>query len=334
MMLPEVSIVIPCLNEEKTILGLLDAIFFQTFPHTKMEVIISDGLSEDQTRNKIAEFQSKHPDLFIKVVDNPARRIPTGLNQAIRAARAPIITRLDAHTIPASDYVERSVIALKSALGDNVGGVIDVNPGADTLIARAISIATAHPLGVGDAKYRWTTKAGEVDTVAFGTYYKTKVEEIGFYNEELRANEDYEFNSRIRAAGGKIWIDPQIRAVYYSRPTLTALAKQYFSYGFWKFRMLRRNPDTLRWRQALPPLFVLGILMLSLLSAFFSWARVLLIICLGVYLLILTAASVKVALNRSDLRLVFGIPLAIMSMHFCWGAGFWWSTLNPKKEGI
>ncbi|MHB8088432.1 MAG: glycosyltransferase family 2 protein [Anaerolineaceae bacterium] len=333
-MLPEVSIVIPCLNEEKTILGLLDAIIFQTFPHTKMEVIISDGLSEDQTRNKIAEFQSKHPDLFIKVVDNPARRIPTGLNQAIRAARAPIITRLDAHTMPAADYVERSVKALKSALGDNVGGVIDVNPGADTLIARAISIATAHPLGVGDAKYRWTTKAGEVDTVAFGTYYKTKVEEIGFYNEELRANEDYEFNSRIRAAGGKIWIDPQIRAVYYSRPTLTALAKQYFSYGFWKFRMLRRNPDTLRWRQALPPLFVLGILMLSLLSAFFSWARVLLIICLGVYLLILTAASVKVALNRSDLRLVFGIPLAIVSMHFCWGAGFWWSTLNPKKEGI
>ncbi|EKD89066.1 MAG: glycosyl transferase family protein, partial [uncultured bacterium] len=245
-----------------------------------------------------------------------------------------IITRLDAHTMPAADYVERSVKALKAALGDNVGGVIDVNPAADTLIARAISIATAHPLGVGDAKYRWTTKAGEVDTVAFGTYYKTKVEEIGFYNEELRANEDYEFNSRIRAAGGKIWIDPQIRAVYYSRPTLTALAKQYFSYGFWKFRMLRRNPDTLRWRQALPPLFVLGILMLSLLSAFFSWARVLLIICLGVYLLILTAASVKVALNRSDLRLVFGIPLAIMSMHFCWGAGFWWSTLNPKKEGI
>lgn len=333
-MLPEVSIVIPCLNEEKTILGLLDAIYYQTYPYAKMEVIISDGLSEDQTRNKIAEFQSKHPDLFIKVVDNPARRIPAGLNQAIRAARAPIITRLDAHTMPAADYVERSVKALKLALGDNVGGVIDVNPSADTLIARAISIATAHPLGVGDAKYRWTTKAGEVDTVAFGTYYKTKVEEIGFYNEELRANEDYEFNSRIRATGGKIWVDPQIRAVYYSRSTLTALAKQYFSYGFWKFRMLRRNPDTLRWRQALPPMFVLGILMLLLLSAFFSWARVLLIICLGVYLLILTAASAKVALNRSDSRLVFGIPLAILSMHFCWGAGFWWSTLNPKKEGI
>ncbi|PKN99017.1 MAG: glycosyltransferase family 2 protein [Chloroflexi bacterium HGW-Chloroflexi-4] len=334
MTLPEVSIVIPCLNEEKTILALLDAILHQTFPYTKMEVVISDGLSEDQTRNRIAEFQAQHPDMDIQLLDNPVRRIPTGLNQAIRAARAPIITRMDAHAIPASDYVERSVKALKTGLGDNVGGVIDVKPGADSSIAFAISIATAHPLGVGDAKYRWATKAGEADTVAFGTYFKSRVEEIGYYNEELRANEDYEFNSRLRAAGGKIWIDPQIRAVYYSRSTLKTLAKQYFTYGFWKFRMLRRNPETLRWRQALPPVFVVGILMLLLLSAFFTLARVLLIFCLGVYLFILIAASAKIALNKSDLRLVFGIPLAIVNMHFSWGAGFWWSVMNPKKEGI
>ncbi len=334
MTLPEVSIVIPCLNEEKTIQGLLEAILHQTCSPGGLEVIISDGISKDRTRTIIADFQEEHPELMITVVDNPARRIPTGLNQAIRAARAPIICRMDAHTLPAPDYVERSVAALKAGLGDNVGGVIDVRPGANTIMASAISVATAHPLGVGDAKYRWTTRAGEADTVAFGTYYKAKVEEIGYYNEELRANEDYEFNSRLRAAGGKIWIDPQIRAVYYSRSTLKSLAKQYFSYGFWKFRMLRNNPQTLRWRQALPPVFVLGILMLLLLSAIFSWARVLLIICLGVYLLVLTAASAKVALNKSDLRLVFGIPLAIMSMHFCWGAGFWWSILNPKKEGI
>ena len=102
---------------------------------------------------------------------------------------------------PAADYIERSVVALKAGLGDNVGGVIDVKPGANTWIARGISVATAHPLGVGDAKYRWATKAGEADTVAFGTYYKSKVEEIGYYNEELRVNEDYEFNSRFAGVG-------------------------------------------------------------------------------------------------------------------------------------
>ena len=329
---PEVSIVIPCLNEEKTIQSLLDAVFNQTYPIGKMEVIIADGNSDDQTRMKIADFQNGHEGLEIRVLDNPVRRIPTGLNLAIRAARGQIITRMDAHAIPASDYVERSVAALKEGLGDNVGGVIDVKPGADNWIGRAISVAVAHPLGVGDAKYRWANTAGEADTVAFGTYYKSKVEEIGYYNEELRINEDYEFNSRIRARGGKIWIDPKIRAVYFSRADLNGLVKQYFSYGFWKVKMLRKNPETLRWRQALPPLFVFGILMLLLLSGVLELARILLLICLGAYLLILLTASVRVAVKRSDISLVPGIPLAIMTKHFCLGSGFLWRLLNPWKD--
>jgi succinoglycan biosynthesis protein ExoA len=240
---------------------------------------------------------------------------------------------MDAHAIPASDYIERSVSALKAGLGDNVGGVIDIRPGADTWIARSISIAAAHPLGVGDAKYRWTKTAGLADTVAFGTLYRSKIEEVGFFNESLQINEDYEFNARLRALGGKIWIDPLIRAVYYSRPTLTTLSKQYFSYGFWKLRMLKRFPKTLRLRQALPPLFVLGILMLLLVSFVWHFWFFVLALLLAVYTLMLVAASVKVALNKKSLMIAIGILLAIMTMHFSWGIGFWWSMLGTKSEG-
>jgi len=331
---PEVSIIIPCLNEEKTITELLVAILQQTFPIEKLEVLISDGISVDQTRQRIEDFQKAHAELKIRVLDNTTRTIPAGLNLAILSAAGNIITRMDAHAIPAADYVERSVTALKAGLGDNIGGVIDVRPGADTWIARGISVATAHPLGVGDAKYRWTTKAGEVDTVAFGTLFRSKFQEIGLFNEELRANEDYEFNARLRAAGGKIWIDPAIRAVYYSRATLKGLARQYFTYGFWKFRMLQKNPNTLRWRQALPPIFVLGILMLLLLSGFISLARTLFIISLGFYFIILLAASSVVVVKRNDLPILFAIPLAILTMHFSWGSGFWWSLLNRKKHSL
>jgi succinoglycan biosynthesis protein ExoA len=329
---PEVSIVIPCLNEEKNIVSLLEAILHQTYPLVDLEVVIADGLSEDRTRQLITEFQQQHPDLRIRVLDNPVRRIPTALNLAIRAAEGPIITRMDAHTIPAADYVERSVDALKAGLGDNVGGVIDIKPGRDSWIAASIAVATAHPLGVGDAKYRWATKAGEADTVAFGTYYKSRVEEVGYYNEELRINEDYEFNSRLRALGGKIWIDPAIRAVYFSRSDLRSLARQYFSYGFWKVKMLQLFPKTLRWRQALPPVFVFGVLMLLLLAGFFSLARVLLLAGIACYLLILAGASVPIAVKKRDPRLIFGIPLAIMTMHFSWGFGFWWSLINLDKK--
>jgi glycosyltransferase involved in cell wall biosynthesis len=333
MNVPEVSIIIPCLNEEKTISKLLEAILHQTFPVERMEVVIADGMSEDRTRARIEQFQQAHSEMSIRVCDNPERKIPVGLNIAIRAARAPILTRMDAHTLPALDYVEKSVVGLKAGLGANVGGVIDVKPSENTWIARSISIATAHPLGVGDAKYRWTTKAGTADTVAFGTYYKKTVESIGDYNEALLVNEDYEFNARLRASGGKVWIDPAIRAVYYSRPTFGALARQYFTYGFWKFKMLRKNPGTLRLRQALPPLFVFGVLMLLLLAVFSSLARILLLAGLGVYLVILTGASLKVAIKQKDATLVVGVVSAIMSMHFSWGAGFWWSILKSERKG-
>ena len=90
--------------------------------------------------------------------------------------------------------------------------------------------------------------------------------EIGGYDESLHTNEDYELNTRIRNAGGKLWLDPNIKVQYYARPTLRQLAAQYWRYGYWKVVMLRRYPGSLRWRQALPPLFVLGLVVLLLAS--------------------------------------------------------------------
>lgn len=329
---PLISIVIPCLNEEKTIASLLEAIRAQTIDLGTMEVVIADALSTDNTRKIIEDYCASHAALKVLIVDNEKKVIPFGLNKAIHAARGEIILRMDAHAVPAMDYVQRCVDALSAGLGDNVGGVIDIKPGKNSMIGRAIAVATAHPLGVGDAMYRWTTKAGFTDTVAFGCYFKSTVEKIGYYNESLIANEDYEFNARLRKLGMRIWIDPAIRAVYYSRPTLKSLSRQYFIYGFWKVRMLRMFPETLRWRQALPPLFILGILMLLLLSVF--WFSALWVVAAGllVYLLILAIGSAKPAVKQKEAALLFGIPLAISTMHFSWGIGFWVSLFSPGKK--
>ena len=328
-----VSVIIPCYNEEKTIEALLSAILGQTHPVDQMEVVIADGMSTDRTRERIAAFQESHPELNLRVVENVKRTIPAALNQAIEVSRGEVITRMDAHAIPAPDYIEKSLAALKAGLGANVGGVIEIRPGADSWIAHAISIATAHPLGVGDARYRTATRAMEADTVAFGTYTRSFVDQIGKYDETLLANEDYEFNTRVRKAGGRVWVDPAIRCVYYSRVTLRALARQYFSYGYWKFNMLRRYPDTLRWRQALPPVFVSGILMLLLLSTFWKLARILLVIVLSSYLVILAGGSILPAIRKKNPLLVVGIPIAILTMHFSWGSGFLWNMVKIISSG-
>jgi len=151
------------------------------------------------------------------------------------------------------------------------------------------------------------------------------------FDETLLTNEDYEFNTRIRQSGGRIWFDPEIRSVYFARQSLKSLAQQYWRYGYWKLQMLRRYPDTIRWRQALPPLFVVSLIGLILLASFFPIVLWTLIAVLGIYMLILLLAGLQIAIKHHDAALWFGSPLAISCMHFSWGAGFLWGVLNPPK---
>jgi len=334
---PFVSIIVPCYNEETTIRQLLVSVFAQTYPRGQMELIISDGMSTDRTREVIAAFQKDHDGLAVRVVNNPVRTIPSGLNQAICESRGEIIVRLDAHSMPIPEYVERCVSALELGRGDNVGGVWEIRAGAETWIAESISFAAAHPLGVGDAMYRLKASAGAVDTVPFGSFRRSLIDRIGAFDESLLANEDYEFNTRVRESGGTVWLDPAIRSIYFSRGTFGKLAAQYWRYGFWKLKMLKRYPHTLRWRQGLPPLFVLSLIVLFVLSLFVVPARFILAAQLLIYLSALGLAGLKLAVEKGKGFLFIGLPLSILTMHFSWGVGFLWSFVtNPflvRKHG-
>jgi succinoglycan biosynthesis protein ExoA len=327
-----VSLIVPCYNEQATIRLLLDAIYNQTYPRASMEVIIADGRSTDQTRSVIADFQKQYPDLPVVIVENPRRNIPAGLNCALAAAAGDFIVRLDAHCVPALDYVERSIAALEAGNGENVGGLWEIRPGGAGWLAQAIAAAAAHPMGVGDAHYRYSTQPGWVDTVPFGAFHRGLIDRIGLFDESLLSNEDYEFNARIRQGGGRVWFDPRIRSVYFARGSLKRLAQQYWRYGYWKLRMLQRYPATLRWRQALPPLFVLGLLGMLLLALVWQSARWVLAAGLILYLLVLLLGSIRVAARLRDVRMLVGVPLAIAAMHISWGSGFLWSALQNRKR--
>lgn len=297
-----------------------------------MEVIVADGMSKDGTRDEIAAFQRDFPELEVRLVDNMLRSIPSGLNRALEAARGEVIVRLDAHSKPYPDYVEKCVQAHDAGRGDNIGGVWEIQPGAGTWHAESIAVAASHPLGVGDAMYRLSTSAAEVDTVPFGSYRRTLIDRIGGYNESLLTNEDYEFNARIRRSSGRIWLDPSIRSVYFARSTFRELIRQYWRYGYWKWRMLRNFPGTLRWRQALPPLFVLSLGGLALLSIFLPAARWALAGESVLYVSILILAGLHAARKHRKPFLLAGLPMAVSAMHVSWGSGFLWSMLRSGRH--
>lgn len=325
-----VSVIVPCYNEQDTIGLLLEAVSRQTYPLASIEVIISDGLSTDQTLQVIASFQNSNPQLRVRIVENPRRSIPSALNRAIEAAQGEILVRLDAHSVPQADYVERCVAALEGGLGDNVGGVWDIRPGGQGWMARSIAAAASNRLAVGDARYRYTTEPGAVDTVPFGAFRKSLVEQVGYFDETLLTNEDYEFNARIRQKQGTIWLDPAIRSVYFARDDLGKLARQYWRYGYWKQKMLRRYPQTLRWRQVLPPAFILNLASFFILSFFSRLVLWLTLAEILVYAGALCLAGIYTALKRRDAALAAGVPAAIAVMHFSWGAGLWGGLLQDR----
>ena len=103
--------------------------------------------------------------------------------------------------------------------------------------------------------------------------------------------------------------------------------------------MVRRYPETVRWRQGLPPLFVLSLLGGAALAIFLPVFRALLAAEVFVYCIVLIAAGVHASIKLKKELLAIGLPMAIATMHIAWGAGFLWSMIkgvftdrSPEKK--
>lgn len=321
-----VSVVIPCYNEERFIGKALEQLADQ-FESDRYEIIVVDGMSDDGTRVVIEDFRKRHPGLRVRVVDNPARNIPTALNLGIAAAEGTIIARMDAHAVPSAGYIKRCVEVLREGTAGVVGMPCMVRPGADTLVAQAIAAAVSHPFGIGDAKYRLGAggPAQEaVDTVAFSCFRKALGEELGGFNESLLTNEDYDFNYRVRQSGRKVILDRSGHCEYFARRTLRDLASQYWRYGGWKAIMLRLHPRSIKLRHIVAPAFVLTLIGLAVAGVVWKPAAWLLLLVAGVYVAVAFAAGWSAG-GRSENRslgFLFLMPLVFLTIHLTWGTSF------------
>jgi hypothetical protein len=96
--------------------------------------------------------------------------------------------------------------------------------------------------------------------------------------------------------------------------------------------MLRHFPDTIRWRQALPPLFVLSLIGLALFSIFLPFVLWIFLAELILYFSALLIAGIHAAIKQRKPFLLLGLPMAISAMHIAWGSGFLWSMLTSSKN--
>jgi len=317
---PFVSIVVPCRNEAEFIRPLLDSILANEYPRDRLEVLIVDGLSDDGTRDVVADYATRHP--MIRLVDNPKRITPCALNIGIARARGSIIMRMDAHADYPPGYISGLVSWLERTGVDNVGGSWVTLPGGATPTARAIAAALGHPFGIGDARYRLgTSQPRYVDTVPFGCFRKELFERVGPFDEELVRNQDDEFNFRLLRAGARVLLVPGVFCYYYARRSLHQLARMFYQYGFFKPLVALKIGRIMTLRQVVPALFVLCVGLASLGAPWFPLARTFGAVVLGSYLAVNAGCALVVG-RRHGAAVGLAVVGVFPVVHLSYGVGF------------
>lgn len=320
-MMYKTAVIIPTLNEEKFIARCLDSVICQSYPFEDMDVMVIDGGSKDRTIEIVREYQKKYSN--IRVLNNPGRIQSIAFNIGIQSSTAPYIVRLDAHALYKPYYIEGCIKGLEGdSKRGNVGGQWDIQPQNDSLWAITNAILNYSKFGIGGASYRIGAKAGDVDTVPFGSFPRTMIEKIGGMREDLPRGEDNEFNSRIKRAGYSIYFDPAIECIYYARPTLKASCRQMYANGESIGHLFYVDRDSIGLRHMIPLIFVVGIIGGTILSLVFLPFVYLLLAGLCLYFLCDFVASLLAAKEHGW---KFLLPLFVM--FFCVHFSYGWGTI-------
>ncbi len=321
MGLPVVSVVIPCRNEEGFIGRCLDSILANGYPSDLLEVLVVDGESSDGTRAIVADYAARFS--VVHLLPNPRRITPVALNLGVRAAQGQLIMRVDAHGTLGPGYIAGCVRALQTSGADNVGGIMHTVPRTAGLVARAIVASTSHRFGVGGSYFRvHSSQPRWVDTVFGGCYRREVFERVGLFNERLVSTQDLEFNLRLKRAGGRTLLVPDLTCSYYARSDFPSFTRNNFRNGLWvvlPFLYSRIIPVSLR--HLVPLCFTLALVGSAVLAALWTPGVWVLAAVVVPYAVADLAASVQVAIGRNEWRLALIMPFIFASLHLAYGLG-------------
>jgi succinoglycan biosynthesis protein ExoA len=315
--LPLASVAIPVRNEERTIEACLASVLAQDYPHDRLEILVLDGGSTDRTR-EVVEAVARGSAVPIRLLASPGRTVPAALNVALGEARGDFLVRVDGHSEPDVAYVRRSVEAGIELGADLAGGWVEAF--GTTRFGRAVAAAFTSPFAMGYAmSWRPPAAPTEVASVPCGAYRIESLRRIGGFDEGQHANQDYEANYRLRLAGGKIVLLPDVKFRYETRSSPRRLWRQFLRYGFYKARTMAKHPPSVRPRHLVPAAMLLLGAALVLAAVVWAPARRLLVAVVALYAAGLLAAAF--AARRRAEGAAYILPLVFATMHFGWGLG-------------
>lgn len=315
-----VTFIIVALNAAEHLGSLLSDLKNQDYDHKKVEVILVDSISLDNTKQIMEEFASSNDFLRTVVLDNPKRTLPCGWNIALHNSSGDIVLRVDAHALIPPDFISRNVDCIsrgRDICGGQVESILEPTGG---MLQEVLLAAENSAFGGGIAPFRRINEGKNVKTLAFAAYRKEIFEDVGYYDERLARTEDNEMHYRMRRAGNRFFMDPTIKSKRYTRNTLREFIRQKYKNGYWIGLTLSVAPRCFSIYHLIPFVWVLALLCSTLLvglkitsmPAFLMWTSY-----LAVSLILTTLSLRRYQLGVKGLLL----PMIFLLTHLSYGIG-------------
>jgi len=231
--LPAVSVIVPVYNGRATLLPCLDSLLRLHYPADRLELIVVDNASTDDTPAILDRWQDK-----LRILREDKRGPSAARNRGIRAARGECIALTDADCVVDPDWLAELVRPLASPeVGVSGGRILSVEPcnrierfGEKIHDHRRALEELVPPYAIS---MNWASR-------------RSVLLDAGLFDETLLRDEDVDLAWRIRAAGFRLVYRHSALIYHHNERTLRGLVAEGYAHGYYAVALRRKYEARLR----------------------------------------------------------------------------------------
>ncbi|MEI6816812.1 MAG: glycosyltransferase [Bacteroidota bacterium] len=322
---PFISIIIPAKNEEKLIRICIESLNKINYPKDKFEIIITDGLSTDNTVAVAKEMGAR-------VINNPKQTVSPGRNIGFENAKGDLIAFTDADCIVDENWLQNSLKYFDQDESVACVGGPNLTPQDESDFGKAVGFVFDQPVfAAGSIHARELKEVKEVISIpgCNAIYRQSVLSKVMPLDESMLTCDDTKLNREIIDLGFKLLYTPDVVVFHYRRPTPKRLWRQFYRYSIGRLQVGKKDKRMINLMHIFSGLSLpIGLIMIFALG-FYNLFALSMLALFGI--LFLSYFAIKGMSKWKSMGVGLNIPLVIIIIMTAWSFGFMRELFFPLK---
>lgn len=318
---PLVTVVVTAYNAERTLRKCLGSIMNLEYPRDKLEIIVVDDGSTDNSPNIVKEYP-------VNYIQKNHGGYPSAMNTGIKNAHGNVNVIIDSDIIVAKDWLIKVLEEFTDSEVGIVGGYI-----ATVKTKSFWSRLAGYELE--DRYHKIKSKYVNYLSTTCTAYRKEIFNDVGFFDEKLRRDSDEDFTHRAFKARWKIVLRKDAVCFHEWKSSFWSYFKQQLNEARYALTIFRKSPDLLRGKQVHPPSLYIPLILtfslfLSPLYFLLNYAWLTLVFLIGLFVFHIPSA-IRIIRKQRDWVMV-SFPIVINFRYIAWILGLAIGVITEAKR--